>query len=160
MNELQRQSMQHAISLAYHNAAHQHGKPFGAVIMKDDDVVATGINEVLASHDPTAHAEMQAIREACRKLGTSDLQGYTLYASGEPCPMCFSAIFWANIREVYYGYSNEDAESFGLSTKYLYDQIAISKEERDVKFVKLDPSISEYRPLDMWKAVNEKGINE
>ncbi|MGK9983419.1 nucleoside deaminase, partial [Salmonella enterica subsp. enterica] len=92
----------------------KQGKPFGAVIVKDGQIVATGVNDVLATHDPTAHAEMQAIREASRLLGKTDLSDCHLYASGEPCPMCLGAIYWSQIKDVYYAYSGEEAAEVGL----------------------------------------------
>jgi guanine deaminase len=100
------------------------GRPFGAVIVKDDAVIATGVNEILASHDPTAHAELQALRAASRKLASPDLQGTTVYASGHPCPMCLAAMRLAGVDRVLHAYSNEDAEPYGLSTTALYADLA------------------------------------
>jgi len=99
------------------------GGPFGAVIAKDDKVVVVESNSVLQDHDPTAHAEMNAIRKACKKLGTHDLSGYELYATGYPCPMCMSAIIWANIKKVYVSGTVEDAEEIGFRDKFIYDFI-------------------------------------
>ena len=93
--------MRQAIALAVENVKNSGG-PFGAVIVKDGRVVATGVNRVTANNDPTAHAEISAIRSACTKLGTFDLSGCVLYTSCEPCPMCLSAIIWSNIKTVYY----------------------------------------------------------
>ncbi len=100
------------------------GGPFGALIAdKDGNVIATGYNKVLENHDPTAHAEVNAIRNACNLLNTHDLSGYTLYTSCYPCPMCLSAIMWANIKDIYYGNTKEDAEAIGFKDNFIYDYI-------------------------------------
>ena len=100
------------------------GGPFGAVIVdKNGNIISNGNNKVLLEKDPTAHAEITAIREACRKLNTHDLSDYILYTSCEPCPMCLSAIIWANIKEVYYGCTKEDAAEIGFRDEVIYDFI-------------------------------------
>ena len=100
------------------------GGPFGAVITdKDGNIISVANNQVLKNNDPTAHAEVQAIREACKKLNTHDLSGYILYTSCEPCPMCLSAIIWANIKEVYYGCTKEDAGNIGFRDDIIYDYL-------------------------------------
>lgn len=99
----------------------KEGGPFGAVIVdKGGNIIANGNNKVLKNNDPTAHAEIVAIREACKKLGTYDLSNYILYTSCEPCPMCLSAIIWANIKTVYYGCTKEDAGSIGFRDDMIY----------------------------------------
>lgn len=112
-----------AIELARENVA-RGGRPFGAVVVKDGAIVATGVNEILATNDPTAHAELGAIRAASRKLASPDLSGCTVYASGHPCPMCMAAMRMAGIGAVVFAYSNEDAEPFGLSTAAIYADLA------------------------------------
>ena len=100
------------------------GGPFGAVITdKEGNIISVANNQVLKNNDPTAHAEVQAIREACKKLNTHDLSGYILYTSCEPCPMCLSAIIWANIKEVYYGCTKEDAGDIGFRDDIIYDYL-------------------------------------
>ena len=100
------------------------GGPFGAVITdKDGNIISVANNQVLKNNDPTAHAEVQAIREACKKLNTHDLSGYILYTSCEPCPMCLSAIIWSNIKEVYYGCTKEDAGNIGFRDDIIYDYL-------------------------------------
>ena len=94
--------MRKAIELSIENVKNGGG-PFGAVIVKDGEIVATGVNRVTANHDPTAHAEVSAIRAACQKLGTFDLSGCEIYTSCEPCPMCLGAIYWAHLDKIYYG---------------------------------------------------------
>ena len=100
------------------------GRPFGAVVVKDEEVIATGVNEIHATNDPTAHAEMTAIRTASRKLGSPDLSGCTVYASGHPCPMCMAAMRLSGVKRVAYAYSNDDGASFGLSTAAIYEDLA------------------------------------
>ena len=99
------------------------GGPFGAVVVKDGEIVAKGNNKVIGNNDPTAHAEVVAIREASKKLGTYDLSGCTLYTSCEPCPMCLSAIIWANIKEVYYACTKKDAANIGFRDDAIYEYL-------------------------------------
>ena len=112
--------MQMADEMAMQNVLTNHGGPFGAVIVKDGVVVGIGNNHVVNNNDPTAHAEVMAIRNACETLGTFDLTGCTLYTSCYPCPMCFSAIIWANITTVYYGNTKEDAADIGFRDEMIY----------------------------------------
>jgi guanine deaminase len=112
-----------AIELARANVE-SGGRPFGAVIVKDGEVVATGVNEIHSTSDPTAHAELTAIRAASRKLGSPSLEGCVVYASGHPCPMCMAAMRMAGVREVAYAYSNDDGAPFGLSTAAIYAELA------------------------------------
>lgn len=101
-----------------------YGGPFGAVVIdKDGEIISVASNTVLVDNDPTAHAEINAIRLACKKLGTHDLSGCTLYATGYPCPMCLSAIMWSNIRKVYYGCTPKDADEIGFRDDYIYEFI-------------------------------------
>ena len=112
-----------AIELARANID-QGGRPFGAVVVKDGSVIATGVNEIHTTNDPTAHAEMTAIRAASRKLGSPDLSGCTVYASGHPCPMCMAAMRLCGVTRVAYAYSNDDGAPFGLSTAAIYEDLA------------------------------------
>ena len=100
-----------------------HGGPFGATITKKGKVIVVSSNKVLLNNDPTAHAEISAIREACQILGTYDLSGCEIYATGYPCPMCVSAIIWANIKKVYYGCSPQDADKIGFRDDFIYEFI-------------------------------------
>ena len=101
-----------------------HGGPFGAVIVKDDVVIAKGHNQVVKNNDPTCHGEIMAIHKACKKLGTFDLSGCEIYTTGEPCPMCMAAILWANIEKVFYGCNILDTEEIGFRDKKFYEQFA------------------------------------
>ncbi|MCR5204515.1 MAG: nucleoside deaminase [Lachnospiraceae bacterium] len=108
------------------------GGPFGAVIVKDGEVISVSSNHVLANNDPTAHGEVMAIREACQKLGTYDLSGCELYATGYPCPMCLSAAIWANIKKVYVCGMPEDAEEIGFRDDFIYRFIYDKMQDKDV----------------------------
>ena len=121
-----------AIELARANIA-AGGRPFGAVLVRDGQVLATGVNEILTSHDPTAHAELMAVRAASRKLGSPDLSGCAVCASGHPCPMCMAAMRLAGIREVAYAYSNDDGAPYGLSTAAVYADLAKPFEEQSMR---------------------------
>lgn len=115
--------LRQAIALAYANAD-RGGRPFGAVIVKDGRIIASAVNEIVATSDPTAHAELLAIRAASRHLGSPSLAGCAVFASGHPCPMCMAAMRLAGVAEVSYAYSNEDGSPFGLSTAELYADLA------------------------------------
>ena len=115
--------MKLAINEARRNMLSDFGGPFGAAIVLDGKVIAVCSNTVLKDNDPTAHAEINVIREACKKLGTYDLSGCVLYATGYPCPMCLSAIIWANIRKVYFGTDLKDAEKIGFRDDFIYNFI-------------------------------------
>jgi len=117
-----RRFLDEAIALARANVA-RGGRPFGALVVRDGAVIATGVNTILASNDPTAHAEMSAIRAASQALGSPDLSGCTVYASGHPCPMCLAAMRMAGVAGVAFAYSNEDGAPFGLSTAAVYDEL-------------------------------------
>ena len=116
--------MQIADELAKQNLLTDNGGPFGAVIVKDGVVIGTGNNQVVKNNDPTAHAEVMAIRNACQTLDTFDLSGCTLYTSCYPCPMCLSALIWANIKTVYYGNTKEDAANIGFRDDMIYSYLS------------------------------------
>lgn len=121
-----------ALELAYHNVE-KGGRPFGAVIVKDGKVIASGVNQILTTNDPTAHAELLAIRAASQVLGTANLEGCSVFASGHPCPMCMAAMRLAGIKTVHYAYSNEDGKPFGLSTTEIYADLAKPFAEQSMK---------------------------
>jgi len=129
-----------AIDLAHANIG-AGGRPFGAVVVKDGEVIATGVNEIHATNDPTAHAEMVAVRAASRNLGTPDLASCAVYASGHPCPMCMAAMRLAGIKEVAYAYSNDDGAPFGLSTAAIYDDLArpFAEQSMAIRYVPVRP---------------------
>lgn len=116
---------------AEHSPDGRHG-PFGAVVVKDGDIVGRGWNRVVADADPTAHAEVSAIRDACRALGTHELSGAVIYCSCEPCPMCLSAIYWARIEEIVYAAAGSDAVEAGFDDLAIADEISRPEEERSI----------------------------
>lgn len=124
--------MRRAIALSHEMMAQNKGGPFGAVVVKDGAIIAEGFNQVTSANDPTAHAEVTAIREACRKLGSFKLEGCEIYTSCEPCPMCLSAIFWARIDRIYYANTREDAARIGFDDDELYHEVARPLAERTI----------------------------
>lgn len=128
MNEF----MKVAITLSEENIYDKDGGPFGAVIVKDGKIVGKGDNKVLVKNDPTCHAEIEAIRDACKNLDSYDLSGCELYTSCYPCPMCLSAIIWSNIKKVYYGNTKEDAEKIGFRDNYIYDFIKNNNSDKNI----------------------------
>lgn len=126
--------MKEAIKEAYKNEINNYtdGGPFGAIIEKDGKIISRGHNTVISSTDPTAHAEINAIRNASKTLGTHDLSGCTLYTSAEPCPMCLSAIIWANIKDVYFANTKEDAKKIGFRDDMIYNFIKSNNSNKDV----------------------------
>ncbi|MEO6871100.1 MAG: nucleoside deaminase [Chthoniobacterales bacterium] len=117
--------MREAVSLGREGMEHNDGGPFGAVVVHDGKIVGRGHNEVTAKLDPTAHAEMMAIRAACQSLGRFDLRGCELYTSCEPCPMCLAAIYWARLDKIYYACTRHDAAEIGFDDAFLYEQLAL-----------------------------------
>jgi guanine deaminase len=137
--------MRQAIGLATKNVVSGRGGPFGAVVVKDGVVIATGVNLVTAANDPTAHAEVTAIRNACMAVGTFSLEGCDLYTSCEPCPMCLAAIYWARCRAIYYGCTADDAAKAGFDDAFLYGEMKKPLGERSLPIVNLCPE-------EAWKA--------
>lgn len=123
-----------AFNLAYRSIRNNIGGPFGAVVVMDGKIIGKGGNRVVSQNDPTAHAEIVAIREACRNIRNFDLSGAVLYATCEPCPMCLSAIYWANIKEVYYASTRYQAEAIGFKDNHIYEEMNLMPEERALTF--------------------------
>lgn len=121
--------MRKAIELSIKNVKNGGG-PFGAVIVRGDEIIATGVNRVTDNNDPTAHAEVSAIRAACEKLGTFNLEGCEIYTSCEPCPMCLGAIYWAHLDRMYYGNNKHDAATIGFDDSFIYEEIALTPDKR------------------------------
>ncbi|MCY1080708.1 nucleoside deaminase [Archangium lansingense] len=141
-----------AIALARDNVR-RGGRPFGAVVVKDGNVIARGVNEILATNDPTAHAELLALRAAGRALGTPRLDGCSVYASGHPCPMCLAAMRMAGIKEVAFAYSNEEGEPYGLSTAAIYAELAKPLAQQAMKMVHLPVRPEgETELYELWRA--------
>ncbi len=129
--------MRMAIALSEQNVAQGLGGPFGAVIVKDGRVVAASANTVVPSNDPTAHAEVSAIRLACQELDTYNLEGCVIYTSCEPCPMCLGAIYWARIEKIYYANNKGDAAAIGFDDQFIYEELDRPKEQRKLPVVEM-----------------------
>jgi tRNA(Arg) A34 adenosine deaminase TadA len=130
--------MQRAVELSFFGMENNFGGPFGAVIVKNGKIIGEGHNKVQFLNDPTAHAEITAIREACKNINSFDLSGAVIYSSCEPCPMCLAAIYWANIAEVYYANSKEDAEKAGFRDDFIYSEFKKPAELREKKISRLE----------------------
>lgn len=124
--------MEMAIKLSDENVDNGGG-PFGAVIVRNNEIIATGTNRVVPNTDPTAHAEVTAIRNACQKLGTFKLDGCTIYSSCEPCPMCLSALYWAGVERICYGNTKADAKAIDFDDSFIYDQLDLDYPQRSIK---------------------------
>lgn len=148
--------MKVADELARDNLVTNVGGPFGAVVVKNGEIVGRGSNHVLANNDPTAHAEVTAIRDACKKLGTYDLTGCEIYTSCYPCPMCLSAIIWANIKKVYYGNTKEDAARIGFRDDFIYSFLdKLSANETDDSTMELI-SMDRDKTIECFNMFNDK----
>ena len=146
--------MARAIQLALENVRSGRGGPFGAVVVKDGKVVAEAANQVTATNDPTAHAEVLAIRQACQKLGLFELKGCALYTSCEPCPMCLGAIYWARIDKVYFGTRLSDTSKIGFDDEFRYIDFRLPWEER--KAIKCYPDFEREDALKACEAWQNK----
>jgi tRNA(Arg) A34 adenosine deaminase TadA len=131
--------MEKAIALATENVTSGAGGPFGAVVVRDGEIIATGVNSVTANNDPTAHAEVMAIREACRVLGDFQLTGCEVYTSCEPCPMCLAALYWSRCAAIYYGNTAGDAADVGFDDSFLYVEVKKPHHERSIPTKRLLP---------------------
>lgn len=129
--------MARAIQLSLENVSSGRGGPFGAVVVKDGAILAESANEVTSTNDPTAHAEMMAIRRACEKLGTFELQGCEIYSSCEPCPMCLGAIYWARLSRVYFANGEADAARIGFDDSLIYRELAQPQSQRKIPMIQM-----------------------
>ena len=129
--------MQQAIRLAIDGVNAGRGGPFGAVVVKGDTIVGRGCNSVTSTNDPTAHAEIMAIRDACRTLGVFHLTGCEIYASCQPCPMCLAAIYWAHLDKLYYGATGAEAAAIGFDDEFIYRQFSLPTEGRSIPAVQV-----------------------
>ena len=147
--------MRQAIDLAIENVRSEHGGPFGALVVKDGKLIATGVNSVTASNDPTAHAEVMAIRNACRKLESFQLPGCQIYTSCEPCAMCLGAIYWARPEGFYFACSREVAAAHGFDDAFIYQELERHPAERTIfcrHLVREDGLL----PFEQWKQSQTK----
>jgi guanine deaminase len=129
--------MTRAIELSVQNVRSGRGGPFGAVVVKDNKIIAEGVNSVTLANDPTAHAEVNAIREACKKLGVFELRGCEIYTSCEPCPMCLGAIYWARPDKVYFGNTAADAAKAGFDDSFIYEEVAQPHSTRRIPMIQI-----------------------
>jgi tRNA(Arg) A34 adenosine deaminase TadA len=150
MTDTDRTFMGVALALARKNASTAEGGPFGAVVVFDGKVVGEGRNQVTRTNDPTAHAEIVAIREAAKKLGRFDLQGCVIYTSCEPCPMCLAAAYWARVDKIVYSATQTEAAAAGFDDAFLYEEFAKLQSERQLKTVRLQTEHED--PFAVWLA--------
>lgn len=147
--------MQEAIELSVNNVKSGKGGPFGAVVVKDGKIIARAANSVTNTNDPTAHAEVNAIREACKILNTYQLTGCEIYTSCEPCPMCLGAIYWARPDKVYYANTKKDAAAINFDDDFIYQEIAKPLDKREMKFIQLSREEA-LIAFDEWKKKTDK----
>lgn len=147
--------LQIAIDLAVENAKSGQGGPFGAIVVKDGEIIATGSNLVTVVNDPTAHAEVTAIRNACEKLNDFQLENCTIYSSCEPCPMCLGAIYWARPTRLVYAATKDDAAKAGFDDSFIYDEL--EKEQKD-RTIKTEQTMRKegFEPFEIWIKSDEK----
>jgi tRNA(Arg) A34 adenosine deaminase TadA len=149
------QYLRRAIRLAAENVQSGRGGPFGAVIVRDGVIVAEGVNSVTLTKDPTAHAEVSAIRAACESLGRFDLRGCTIYSSCEPCPMCLGAIYWARLDALYFAATHKDASRAGFDDSFIYTQVPLDAESRSLPTKRLIGDEGK-EPFAIWMASEAK----
>ncbi|MEH6994726.1 nucleoside deaminase [Neobacillus drentensis] len=147
--------MQKAIEEALQNVLTNHGGPFGAIVVKDGKIIGVGRNEVTSSNDPTAHAEVQAIRDACSYLKDFQLTDCEIYTSCEPCPMCIGAIYWARPKAVYYACTKQEAAKIGFDDQFIYDQLELPMEFRKIPMKQLFPDDGDI-PFRTWENSKNK----
>ncbi len=149
-DRMERQFLQRAIEMAVENVRREGG-PFAALVVREGAVIASGVNQVTRTNDPTAHAEVVAIREACRALGTFQLKGCEVYSSCEPCPMCLAAIYWARPARLIFAAAHEDAAAAGFDDSFIYQQLTIAPSERAIPMIRLVEEGAN-RPFVEWLA--------
>jgi guanine deaminase len=147
--------MQKAVDEALQNVLSNHGGPFGAIVVKDGKIIGIGRNEVTASNDPTAHAEVQAIRDACKYLNNFQLTDCEIYTSCEPCPMCIGAIYWARPKAVYYACTKQDAAKIGFDDQFIYEQLELPVEHRKIPMKQIFTDEGDL-PFRTWEGTNNK----
>lgn len=155
ISETDKDFIQKAIELSKKGMDSNAGGPFGAVIVKNNRIIAEGFNQVTSKNDPTAHAEMVAIRKACEKLGSFQLTDCTVYTSCEPCPMCLGAIYWARPKAVFYACTKKDAAEIGFDDQFIYDELDKPIEARKIKFINIARENAK-EVFDEWKNKYDK----
>ena len=147
--------MQEAVTAALKGMQNNEGGPFGCVIVKDGKIIGKGNNKVTSTNDPTAHAEVTAIRDACKNLGSFQLECCILYTSCEPCPMCLGAIYWARPEKVYYGSTKTDAAHIGFDDDFIYEELKLPYADRSIPFEQLAPEVA-ITPFQEWATKEDK----
>jgi tRNA(Arg) A34 adenosine deaminase TadA len=155
MTEQDEHFMKRAIELAEKGMDSNAGGPFGCVIVKDNEIIAEGHNKVTSTNDPTAHAEVVAIRAACKKLNSFQLEDCVIYTSCEPCPMCFGAIYWARPKMVFYACDKADAAEIDFDDNFIYEELDKKIEERELKFIKILRNDA-VKVFDKWSDKSDK----
>lgn len=150
MTDAQQVWLQRCIDLAQAQAASGMGGPFAALVVKNGELIAEGCNQVTCTNDPSAHAEVVAIRNACQKLGSFQLEGCEIYSSCEPCPMCLGAIFWARPKAVYFAATRQQAAAAGFDDEFIYEQVNLAGPQRRIPFIH-QPLASANRPFECWQ---------
>ena len=149
--------MHEAIALSYSGCMNNEGGPFGCVIVKDDKIVGRGNNKVICNNDPTAHAEIVAIRDACNNLNSFQLEGCEIYTSCEPCPMCLGAIYWARPKIVYYANNRKDAANIGFDDSMIYEEMSLELKKRKIPLLPLGREEA-MKVFDEWANKNDKTL--
>jgi len=149
--------MSEAVKAALKGMQNNEGGPFGCIIVKDGEIVGRGNNKVTSTNDPTAHAEVTAIRDACKNLGTFQLDDCIIYTSCEPCPMCLGAIYWARPKKVYYGCNQQDAADIGFDDAFIYKEIPLPYEERSIPFEQVGRDVA-LEPFQKWDDKDDKTL--
>jgi len=154
-NKSHSEFMQKAVDYAVEGMHDSDGGPFGCVIVKDGKIVGKGHNKVTSTNDPTAHAEVTAIRDACKNLNSFQLEGCIIYTSCEPCPMCLGAIYWARPEKVFFGSNKTDAAKIGFDDDFIYKELTLDYDKRSIPFEQLDRD-SALKPFKLWKEKENK----
>ncbi len=151
----QSECMHHAVELSLKKMRNNEGGPFGAVIVKNGKVIAEGWNRVTSTNDPTAHAEVTAIRNACKELNNFSLEGCEIYTSCEPCPMCLAAIYWARLDKIYYANSRQDAADIGFDDEFLYQEMKVEIPNRKIPMIQ-EGKEEAIKVFEEWKNKSDK----
>jgi len=147
--------MSEAVQAALKGMRNNEGGPFGCIVVKDGEIIGRGNNKVTSTNDPTAHAEVTAIRDACKNIGSFQLDGCIVYTSCEPCPMCLGAIYWARPDKVYYGSNQVDAANIGFDDEFIYKEIPLPYEKRSIPFEQVGREIA-LEPFNKWSEKQDK----
>ena len=156
MHNLSKNFMLRAIELSMISLK-EDGGPFGCVIVKNNEIISEGFNEVTNKNDPTAHAEIVAIRNACNKLNTFNLKGTQMFTSCETCPMCLSAIYWSHIDKIYYGNNRKDAAKIGFDDSYIYDELSIDLNKRKIPLEQINEKEA-IKAFEEWEVKTDKTV--